>query len=415
VRILIVSQYFHPEIFRVNHLATALRDGGHDVRVVTGQPNYPAGRFFAGYGPFRPSRESYRGIEVTRVPIFPRGRARSWELALNYLSFAMSATLFGLLRLRGRFDATIVFCPSPITAAIPAIVYRFFRGTPVALWVQDLWPETVFAILQNRNTLLGRAIEVLVRWIYRHVDQIWIQSPAYRASVCAHGGSSAKIRDVVNWAEDLYDRERWVDVASDNVPENSIVFAGNLGRAQGLETLIDAAEATSRMLPSPHWIFVGDGALRDWLEKEVRGRGLEHHVTLLPRRAPHDMPRILKPATALVITLGVQDVFAKTIPSKVQSCLAAGRPIIGVLSGEGARIIEEANCGYVCPPGDCEALARIIERFMALPQDKRDELGRNGHHYYKAHFTERRVISQVAELLNEMQRVGTQPVESPAP
>jgi colanic acid biosynthesis glycosyl transferase WcaI len=350
VRILIVSQYFHPENFRVNQLAAALKEQGHEIVIITGQPNYPSGGFFPGYGFARPLDEQYRGMRVVRVPLVARGRGRPWQLMLNYLSFVFFATLFGLPRVKGRFDACIAYCPSPISGAIPAIIYRSFRGTPVALWLQDLWPEAFFAVTKSRSRALRSLLSWAVRWIYAHVDQIWIQSPGYAESVRAHGGRDEQIRYVPNWAEDLYDCERWADVVADPLPENSLVFAGNLGRAQGLETLIEAAEIASARTPSAHWAFVGDGTLREWLKKEVGQRSLGDHVSLLPSRSAQDMPKVLKPAAALLVSLGSETDLARTIPSKIQSCLAAGRPVIGALAGEPARIIEEAQCGFVCSP-----------------------------------------------------------------
>jgi colanic acid biosynthesis glycosyl transferase WcaI len=402
VRILIVSQYFHPENFRVNQLAVALKEQGHEIVILTGQPNYPSGGFFPGYGFARPLDEQYQGMRVIRVPLVARGRGRSWQLMLNYLSFAFFATLFGLPRLKGRFDACIAYCPSPITGAIPAIAHRLFRKTPVALWLQDLWPEAFFAVTKSNSRTLRRLLSSLVRAIYKHVDQIWIQSPGYSESVRAHGGRDDQVRYVPNWAEDLYDCDRWSDVVADRIPQNSLVFAGNLGRAQGLEGLVDAAELTARSAPEVNWVFVGDGTLREWLESEIDRRSLASRVTLLPRRAPEDMPKVLKPAAALLISLGNDEVLAQTIPSKVQTSLAAGRPVIGVLAGEPARIIEVAQCGFVCSTSQPSMLAETIDRFFKLPRPERETMGRNGHTFYKDHFTQTRVTAQAKQFLEEM-------------
>jgi colanic acid biosynthesis glycosyl transferase WcaI len=402
VRILIISQYFYPENFRINQLAVALKEQGHELVVLTAQPNYPSGRFFEGHSFFGPSNEHYEGMEVIRVPIFPRGRGKSWQLVLNYLSFVFFATVFGLPRLRGEFDVCVSWCSSPITGAVPAIVNRWLRGTPVAVWVQDLWPETFFAVTKNKSVFLRRGLSALVRWIYQHVDQIWIQSPAYEQSVRAHGGKESQIELVPNWAEDLYDRDRWASVIADNVPPNSFVFAGNLGRAQGLENLLDAAELLKENQPPAHWIFVGEGSLREWLADEVVKRGLQTQVTLLPRRPAGDMPKILKAAAATLITLGNDQVYAQTIPSKVQSCLAAGRPVLGTLFGEPARVINLANCGPVCAPQDPKTLAKTVKEFLQQPEEDREKLGQNGHAYYKAHFTQTLVVSRISGLLEKM-------------
>jgi glycosyltransferase involved in cell wall biosynthesis len=406
VRLLLISQYFYPENFQVNELALALRSNGHDIVVLTGQPNYPSGRFFPGYSLLGPMNEVYRGIKVVRAPVLPRRNGRHWELALNYVTFAISVIILGLPRLRGHFDACLVYCPSPITAAIPGIIFRLFWRKPLAIWVQDLWPESVFAIARATRkgwpkALLGR----LVRWIYKHADGIWVQSQAFMASVEEHGGSPRRVAYVPNWAEDLYDSERWLNVVPEPLPENSLVFAGNIGRAQGLEVLVKAAAMMPPAAQAPHWVFVGDGTARRWLEDEVRRLKLTDRVTLLGRRPPEEMPKILKAAAGLLITLREEDVFAQTVPSKMQSCLAAGRPIIGVLSGEPARIVEEARCGYVSPPHDPSALSKVITSLLSLSTEQRDELGRNGHRYYKSHFTRAKAIARIESLL--VQLVGT--------
>lgn len=402
MRILIVTQYFHPETFRINQLAVAMKDAGNEVVVLTAQPNYPSGRFFQGYGFLLPLHERYEGMDVLRVPIFPRGKGRSWELALNYLSFVFFATVAGLPRLRGRFDVCVSWCSSPITGAIPAMVYRAIKGTPVAVWVQDLWPETFFAVTRSRNLILRSALARVVRWIYRGVDQIWIQSPAYEKSVLAHGGRPEQIEFVPNWAEDFYDCDRWSGVEPDRVPPNSLVFAGNLGRAQGLENLLEAASLTKTIAPAAHWVFVGDGSLRSWLGDEVERRGLRDHVTLLPRRPAQDVPKILKAAAATLVTLGNDRVYAMTIPSKVQSCMAAGRPVIGTLFGAPAEVIGLAKCGLVCEPDQPEKLAQIVKNFLSMPEEEKANLGKNGHAYYKAQFTQTRIVSRILKLLDLM-------------
>lgn len=402
MRILIVSQYFHPENFRINQLATALRESGHDIVVLTGQPNYPSGRFFPGYGAWSPGTESWNGIEIIRVPIFARRAGRGWQLALNYLSFAISGTLLGLPRIRGKFDACIAFCPSPITIAIPAIVQRMFRKTPVAIWLQDLWPESVIAVTRTRSRVVKAALDALVRWIYRRVDQIWIQSRAYSESVVAHAGNADAIVYVPNWAEDLYDRDRWADVAPEPLPPNTILYAGNFGRAQGLETIIDAADHARTVAPQVRWVLAGAGLLGDWLHSEVRRRSLDQNVTIMSWRAPEAMPPLLKSATALLVTLADDPVFTRTIPSKLQSCLAAGRPVVASLAGEPARIVNEAQCGIVCAPQDPIALANAARDLAAMSDMDRNALGRNAHAYYKAHFTQSRITEMISDLLKTL-------------
>ena len=402
MRILIVSQYFYPENFRINQLAVALREQGHELVVLTGEPNYPSGTFFEGYGFWSPKREIYQGMEVIRVPLLPRGRGGGLRLIANYLSFVFFAIFFGLPRLSGRFDVCLSWCSSPITGAIPAIVYRWLHRTPVAIWVQDLWPETFFAVTKNRNPLAKTVLRALVKWIYRHVDQIWMQSPAYETSLREHGALTKQIQFVPNWAEDFYDGSKVVESGSGVLPANSLVFAGNLGRAQGLEILIAAAAAAKTIVPKAHWVFIGEGTLREWLQAEVARLGLEKQVTFLARRPATEIPQLFKSAAAVLVALGNESVYAQTIPSKVQSCLASGRPIIGVLFGEPARIIVESRSGLVVPPDDPIKLAETVNQFFALSEEERNQMGHNGNVYYKEHFTQSKVVSQIERLLSDM-------------
>lgn len=402
VRVLIVSQYFHPENFRINQLALCLKERGHDVVVLTGLPNYPAGEFAQGYGLMGPYRETYQGIDVIRVPLYPRKQGKLTQLLLNYSVFIPSALLLGLPRLRGRFDVCICWATSPVLSVIPGLIYRTLFGTPAAIWIQDLWPETFFSVTRSKSRFLSGSLSAVVRWIYKFSDQIWIQSEAYHESVSAHGGRKDQVQFVPNWAEDLYDSSRWSDIVPDSLPENSLVFAGNLGRAQGLENLLAAAEITHREKLAVNWVVVGDGTLREWIHQEIKRRGLQGHVHMLPRRPASEMPQLLKAAAAVLVTLGEGEVYKKTIPSKVQSGFASGRPIIAALDGEPARLVREADCGFVVEPDQPSQLARAVKDFLKLSDVEKTRMGSSGHRMYKTVFTQERIVNQIDQLLKKM-------------
>ena len=176
MRVLIVSQYFWPEIFPINGIAVGLKDRGHQITVLTGKPNYPSGRFYEGYGFFTKSREIHKDMTVVRAPLFPRGQAGGFRLVMNYFSFAFAASLSAIVSCRDKYDVIFVYAPSPITVALPALVLRRFRGVPIMLWVQDLWPESVSAIGAVRSALPLRLIERMVKFIYKRSDRIPVQS-----------------------------------------------------------------------------------------------------------------------------------------------------------------------------------------------------------------------------------------------
>ncbi|MBI4434700.1 glycosyltransferase family 4 protein [Candidatus Uhrbacteria bacterium] len=408
MRILIVSQYFWPEVFRVNDLAEEFVRRGHDITVLTGVPNYPSGRAFDGYSVWRgPWREDRRGVHIVRVPLVTRGRNRSWQLALNYLSFAALASIFGSIRCGRRFDAIFVFEVSPVTVGIPAIVMRWVTGAPIAFWVQDLWPESLTAAAGITSRFVLTPAAALVRWIYRRCDRILVQSEAFTADVVTHGGDPARITYVPNWAEDIYH-----PIARDAarlptglvLPDGfRVVFAGNIGAAQGFGTILDAAERT-RDLPDLHWVVFGDGRERSWVEEEVARRGLDRFVHLLGRYPVETMPHVFAHADALLVTLRRDPIFAKTIPGKVQSYLACGKPILAAIDGEGARIVAVSGSGIAVPADDGAALADAVRHLYGMNARDREAMGQRGRVYYEQHFARTMLIDRIEHILGALAR-----------
>ena len=404
LRVLVLTQYYWPESFRITDLAQGLKARGHEVTVLTGMPNYPGGRLFAGYGAFRPASEAHDGIPIKRVPLVPRFSGRGWQLALNYFSFALSASVFGPLRCEGRYDAIFVFEPSPITVGIPAAVLRRVKRAPVLFWVQDLWPESLEATGAVRSRLVLGGVERLVRWIYRRCDRILVQSDGFVERVAAVGGEPARIRVFPNWAEALY---RPVEVAPDAAERARlpvgfrVMFAGNIGAAQSFETILDAAERL-RDERELQWVVLGDGHQRPWVEAEIARRGLAGSVRLLGRHPMDKMPIYFALADALLVTLRKDPVFALTIPSKVQSYMACARPIVASLDGEGARVIEAARCGVTAPAGDAGALAEAVLAMYRMPRAERERMGARARAYYLEHFERERLLDRLEGWMSEL-------------
>ena len=401
MRILILTQYFWPEAFRINDLAVALAGRGHAITVLTGLPNYPGGSLFPGYSLLGPSEEQHEGVRVLRVPLVPRGLRRSWQLAINYISFTVSASLLGPLRCRGPFDVLFVYEPSPILIGIPALVLRRLKGLPLVLWVQDLWPESLRATGAVTSPLLLRAVARLVRYIYRGCDRVLVQSRGFVDRVVAVGAERERVSYLPNWAESLYAPLELEPDAPERseVPDGfRVLFAGNIGAAQSFETILDAAQLL-RHHAEVHWVIVGDGHRKAWVEEQVRERGLGSSVHLLGPRPVGSMPRYLALGDALLVTLRRDPVFELTIPTKLQSYLACGRPVLAALDGEGARVVEEAGAGLTCPAEDPRALAAGVLRLLEMGTAGRRQLGERGRAYFAAHFEREHLITRVEEEL----------------
>jgi glycosyltransferase involved in cell wall biosynthesis len=384
MRVLIFSQHFWPETFRINEVAQSLRDAGCEVSILTGQPNYPDGHIYPGYRAFSTRRQDFCGMPLVRVPLIPRGKAGAIRLIANYLSFIVAASLLGPWLLRGRrFDVIFVYGNSPILQVIGARVLRRFTGGALVPWVQDLWPQSLEVTGYVRNRRLLAAVEVVVRWIYRGSDLLLVQSRSFIATVSALAGKTP-VEYHPNPGDAAFTAAQ-PEAGPLTLPAGfNVVFAGNLGTAQALDAIVGAA-ALLTDLPAVKIVLVGSGSRSSWLQEEVRSRGLTN--VLLPGRfAPESMPGILRQASVLLVSLVRDPTMSQTIPSKVQTYLAAGRPIIAALEGEGAQVVEEAGAGVVCRPQDPEAIAAAIRNLHASRSDDLVAMGDRGRAYYAQYF-----------------------------
>lgn len=401
LRVAIVTHYFWPENSRVNDLVAELSTRGHHVQVLAGHPNYPDGKFLDGYGGLMPRRGTACGGSVLRVPGIPRKQGTNRQLLANYLSFATSATLLGPLMLHGPLDAVLAFQPSPMTVALPALALARLKHAPALMWIQDLWPDTLDAMgildrgLPHRCSLAGAAA------VHRRMDTLLVQSRAFSEPLIQQGVRRELIHYVPNWAEDLYQPV----TVGDDAPERrempggfTIVFAGNIGVAQGLDTLLGAAELL-RGVEDLRWVVLGSGRQSDWLAQQVKARDLHDTVLLLGRRPIETMPAWFALGDALLVTLQPDPVYAMTIPSKLQSYLACGRPVLASLDGEGARVVEESGAGFATPAGDAAALAATARRMYDIGSEERAKIGRRGRVYYQENFDRTAVIDRIEALL----------------
>lgn len=405
MRVLVVTQYFWPENFRINDLVQGLCERGHQVTVLTGIPNYPSGRVFPGYGYFSKLREHYAGAEVIRVPLIPRGNGGAVRLALNYFSFALAASVLGALRCRGKFDAIFVHEPSPITVGLPAVILKKIKHAPIFFWVLDLWPESLTAAGSIRTPWLLHLLEGLVRWIYRHCDRLLMQSRGFFAHAQHLGVEAQRLRYFPNWAEKLYrpvEPDQAAPAACSTLPDGfRVMFAGNVGVAQDFPTLLAAAEKL-KSFPDIHWVIVGKGRMSAWVSLEIERRGLAGHVHLLGHHAPDVMPALFAQADAMLVSLKREPIFKLTVPAKLQAYLACGRPVIGALEGEGARIINEAKAGVDCLPEDAEALAQAVLSLYQMTDGERAAMGAAGRVYYEANFEREMLFDQLEQWMQEL-------------
>lgn len=401
MRVLIVSQYFWPESFRINDVVRSLVEMGVNVNVLTGKPNYPEGEYFDGYRAWGCQTESFMGATIYRLPLFARGKGSAWRLVFNYLSFVFSGLFFAPFMLwRQRYDVVFVYAPSPILQVIPAIWLAWIKGAKLVTWVQDLWPESLRATGFVRSPTILGTLETAVRWLYRKNDLLLVQSKAFVEPVVQMAGSTPVIYHP-NPGESAFSLPSMdVPFPLKLKPGFNVVFAGNLGTVQALDTLLDAAEILLPYLEIS-LVLIGSGSRSAWLEKQVLYRNLKN-VHLPGRFSADDMPGILSQASVLLVSLVRSSIMSQTVPGKVQVYLSSGRPIIAALDGEGASVVIESGAGLACPAEDATALAQAILQLWATSAEELKLMGESGRRYYDENFDPAFLARQLLDRLDDV-------------
>jgi glycosyltransferase involved in cell wall biosynthesis len=395
MKILIFTQYFWPENFRINDIAYALKEKAHKVEVITGKPNYPEGKFFSGYSSWGMQEELWKGISIYRMPMFARGNKSAVKLTFNYLSFILSGILLAPLILRKKkYDLIFVYGVSPIFQVIPASFFGWLKGVPVVLWVQDLWPQSAEATGYIKSSWILKALEKLVRFSYAHTDLILVQSKAFIGPVSKLAPKIPVLYYPNSVDKTFYMPKKLVNLNIHSLKSGfTVLFAGNVGKAQSMETVVLAAEKLLSF-KEIRIVIVGSGSKIDWLSKEIKQKRLTN-IFLEGSYPSETMPILMRKASVLLASLTNQPIFSLTIPNKIQAYLAVGRPIIASMNGEGARIIDESKAGISVRAEDPKALAGAILKMYRMSDDERLELGENGRAYFKSNFDEDALIDDL--------------------
>lgn len=386
MRILLVTQYFYPEVFKSNDLAFELAKRGHHVDALVGIPNYPDGKYFKGYGIFKKRHEVVNGVNVYRVFQTPRGKG-SWRLPVNYFTFV----IFGCLRVlfqfawKKKYDCIIGHEPSPIFQAYPALLLRKLRKTPFYYWIMDLWPDAMKSGGGVKNQKLLDNVDKLVKGIYKRTDKILITSERFREPIAAKGDFADRIIYFPNWSDDILEMDDSYEIPQ--LPEGfKIMIAGNMGKAQDLDSVAQVMLGLKEM-PEVKWVFVGGGSRKEWMKNFIKENGLAEQAVCLGQFPFKAMPAFYKQADAMMVTLkgGFLHLEA-VVPARLQSYMSAGRPVLAMIGCGGADIIEESQCGYAVPAGDSNALTEVIKNKVLTDRDAFERLGQNGRDFYMKHY-----------------------------
>lgn len=404
-KILFVCQYFYPETFRGNDIAFHLAEEGHDVHVVTGIPNYPKGKFFPGYGLFKKRHEVINGVRVTRLPLVPRGEDNKIMLMLNFFSFFIVGWFWMLFHaLWHKYD--LVFCQqlSPVMMSSPAVLYKKMRRVPLYTWVLDLWPESLTAAGGINNKYILGFFNLFVKSEYKNSDKILTSSKSFDQSILKYGDYKDKVIYYPQWSDGASNASGLNFALPEKLKELSsngdfiVMFAGAVGEAHGMECNMQAALKTKEY-KNIKWVIVGDGRRLDWVRSFVKENGIEETVITLGRFPSETMPLFFEKADVMLVSLTDSPLFNMYSPAKIASYMAAERPIIAALNGEGGEVIKAAECGWNVKAGDSDSLAKLV---IALSQTDKQELavkGQKGKAYYDKFFTKDECLKKLDEIM----------------
>lgn len=405
MKILVVTQFFHPENFRINDLIEELDNRDNEVTILTGLPNYPGGNIYKGFS-YSSLGKSYKGrIKIIRAPILPRFSSTKIQLTLNYLSFVLCASIIGLFYCRQKYDLIFTYAPSPVTVALPAIFLNLFKRIPHIIWIQDLWPEVFMAVEAPKAKIFYSTVKSMMKFIYKKSSLILVQSKEFKIPITNLGINEDKIKYFPNWAENFFipvDKEI-AQAKVSHIPGNEsfkIMFAGNIGAAQSFDIILDAAIKLKEENIS--WIILGDGRKKKWLDDQIKLHSMENSIFTLGSKPVTDMPYYYSLADAMLVSLKPHPIFSAWIPGKIQSYLACGKPIIGLLEGAGASIIKESKSGVTIESGDSRELADKVKNLSKKSNSELLIMGENALKYYNEKFNRDKLITELESHLKEI-------------
>jgi colanic acid biosynthesis glycosyl transferase WcaI len=401
MRILFITQWFQPEdLFKGLPLAKELSKLGHQVEVLTGFPNYPQGRLYYGYKIRFLQRETMEGVSVIRVPLYPSHDKSGLKRIINYISFAFSAAIIGPWVIK-KADVAYVYHP-PATIGFPAAMIKLLRRIPFVYDVQDLWPDTLAATGMFNNKLGLWLISKWCKFIYKKAGKIVVLSNGFKKALVERGVREDKITVIYNWVDDnLVKPCRKNTVLAEKLGLSgkfNIIFAGNIGKAQALDSVITAANLLRNNSRNIQFVFVGAGIEVENLKQKAKDLGLDN-VLFIPQQPMSEIGAILNLADILLVHLKDDPLFRITVPSKIQAYLAVGRPILVGVRGDAADLVIKAKAGLTCIPEDANSIADGVRKFMNMSAQELDTMGKNGTIFYKQNLSLEAGTMHLAQVL----------------
>ena len=404
MKLLVVSQYYYPDPFRITDICESMVKKGHEVDVLTSIPNVPQGRYYDGYGWFKRGEKVHEGVKIERVGVFQRKKGTTIRLVLNCASFAINS-LFHIPKLkRNNYDAVFVFNNSPITKILPAKRIARKNKIPNIVFLLDIWPQSLFFLTgqkeKDRKTLFQRIAYSFCVWLYKSVDLMLISSRGFD-DILRSMGISCKMRYFPNYAEEFPLSSFKVNRDDFGIGEDDFVvgFAGNIGKAQGLEHTVEATKLSN--IPSLKWLIVGDGPELDNLKSLVESNNLQDRYCFTGWVKGDKVYAYLSLSDALFLPLKNHEVLNLTVPAKLQTYMYAAKPVIAFMNGEGAELVKTSRCGVTASAEDTYDLTKALKNITELSKEELLEMGNNARTYCELNYSKDVLIDNLVQYISE--------------
>ena len=404
-KILVYTNHYFPENFKINDIVNHFDDQEYSVKVITGIPNYPSGKIFRNYGYFKKTNEIKGNVKIRRLPLITRGRGSSFRLFLNYLSYFFSVLIYTvyLILSNKKYDIIFVHHTSPIFIAISPCLYKAFnKHVKMILWDLDIWPESLEATGVIKNKKVLKSVKRLVEILYDKFDIILVGSNSF-VQIVKKRVNNIPVVYFPNWAEEIFERALISKPPPKIVTQAEnlkIMFAGNIGEAQDVYSILKLIDKCK----DKHidWVFVGDGRMKNWLERELNLIPTLGEINFLGSHPVEKMPFFFRQADIMLLSLKNEDIFSKTVPAKLQAYLASAKPVLGMISGEAKNIIINSGSGWCSDSGDIENAYCNICEILKSNKKELSEKGIAGLNYYNKNFNKNLRLVQIDNIIKNI-------------
>lgn len=395
-KILIVTECFYPEEFKINELALEWKSKGYDIDVLTMVPSYPASEVYEGYKNKWYQKDTWNGINIYRVKAVTGYKDSLFKKLLKYFAFMFMGSIVSL-KIGKRYDYIFGFDVGPLTGMIPAIILRQFYKKPVTLWIQDIWPDSVYAYGFKKNKILEFSLNALVKYVYKYTSNFAISAKGFEKKILPYLNSNKEILYAPNWADYLNkDLEKF---SFSNDTKIHFTFAGNIGMVQNLDNVIEAfGRLDYEFLNKAQLNIIGDGSYLEKLKSNVNENDFKN-IIFWGRKPREEIYKYLEASNFLIVSLIDKEIFSLTVPAKTQTYIAAAKPIIAIINGEAAEIIKENELGLVCKPDNIEEIKSTFTVAINSSNEERNKYMKNAEFLTNIVFKKEIIIDNLLQLL----------------